>query len=48
MPMKCIDEWFVVKFLQIDTPVKRRPCFWQVVASVISAGLLLIGVKPRT
>src|SRR6185295_6203922 len=35
MPMKCIDEWFVVKFLQIDTPVKRRPCFWQVVASVI-------------
>ena len=35
MRMKCRDEWFVVKFLQIDTPVKRRPRFWQVVASVI-------------
>ena len=35
MHMKCSDEWFVVKFLQIDTPVKRPPRFWQVVASVI-------------
>jgi membrane fusion protein (multidrug efflux system) len=33
--MKCSDEWFVVKFCPIDGPVKRRPRFWQVVASVI-------------
>src|SRR5258706_1247227 len=35
MRMKCRDEWFVFKFPQIDTPVKRRPRFWQVIASVI-------------
>ena len=35
MRMKCSDEWFVVKFCPIDGPVKRRPRFWQVVASVI-------------
>ena len=35
MRMKCSDEWFVVKFCPIDRPVKRRPRFWQVVASVI-------------
>lgn len=35
MRMKCSDEWFVVKFCPIDGPVKRRPPFWQVVASVI-------------
>jgi len=35
MRMKCSDEWFVFKFLQIDTPVKRRPRFCQVVATVI-------------
>ena len=35
MCMKCSDEWFVVKFCPIDRPVKRRPRFWQVIASVI-------------
>jgi hypothetical protein len=35
MRMKCSDEWFVVKFCPIDRPVKRRPPFWQVIASVI-------------
>ena len=35
MRMKCSDEWFVVKFCPIDRPVKRRPRFWQVIASVI-------------
>ena len=35
MRMKCSDEWFVVKFCPIDGPVKRRPRFWQVVASVM-------------
>ena len=35
MRNKCSDEWFVVKFCPIDRPVKRRPRFWQVVASVI-------------
>ena len=35
MRMKCSDEWFVFKFRPIDTPVKRRPRFWQVIASVI-------------
>ena len=35
MRMKCSDEWFVVKFCPIDRPVKRRPRFWQVVASMI-------------
>ena len=35
MRMKCSDEWFVFKFLQIDTPVKRRRSVWWVIASVI-------------
>ena len=35
MRMKRSDEWFVVKFCPIDRPVKRRPPFWQVIASVI-------------
>jgi membrane fusion protein (multidrug efflux system) len=35
MRMKCNDEWFVFKFPQIATPVKHRPRFWQVIASVI-------------
>ncbi len=35
MRNKCSDEWFVVKFCPIDRPVKRRPRFWQVVASVM-------------
>jgi membrane fusion protein, multidrug efflux system len=35
MRMKCSDEWFVFKFPQIGTPVKRRPRFWRVITSVI-------------
>src|SRR5437762_6854139 len=35
MRMKCSDEWFVFKFLQKDTPVKRRRSVWWVIASVI-------------
>jgi membrane fusion protein (multidrug efflux system) len=35
MRMKCSDEWFVFKFPQIGTPVKRWPSFWRVIASVI-------------
>ena len=35
MRMKCSDEWFVVKFCPIATPVKHRRRFWQVIASVI-------------
>jgi len=35
MRMKCSDEWFVYKFPQIDTLVKRRPSIWRVIASVI-------------
>lgn len=35
MRMKCSDEWFVFKFPQIDTPVKRRSSVWRVIASVI-------------
>ena len=35
MRMKCSDEWFVVKFCPIDGPVKRRPSFRQIIASVI-------------
>jgi len=35
MRMKSSDEWFVFKFPQIDTPVKRRPSVWRVIASVL-------------
>src|SRR6266540_3868478 len=35
MRMKRNDEWFVFKFPQIDTSVKRRPLFWQVITTVI-------------
>jgi membrane fusion protein (multidrug efflux system) len=35
MRMKCSGEWSVFKFPQIDTPVKRRPRFWQLIAIVI-------------
>jgi len=35
MRNKCSSQWFVVKFCSIDTPVKRRPGFCQVVATVI-------------
>jgi len=35
MRMKSSDEWFVFKFPQIDTAVKRRPSVWRVIASVL-------------
>ena len=47
MRMKCSDEWFVVKFPQIDTPVKRRPRFWQVIASVILLSSLGCGKSEQ-
>ena len=47
MRMKCSDEWFVFKFPQIDTPVKRRPRFWQVIASVILLSSLGCGKSEQ-
>ena len=47
MPTKCRDEWFVFRFLQIDTPVKRRPRFWQVIASVILLSSLGCGKSEQ-
>lgn len=47
MPMKCRDEWFVFRFLQIDSPVKRLPRFWQVIASVILLGSLGCGKSEQ-
>jgi len=38
MRMKCSDKWFVFKFPQINTPVKRRSSVWQVIATVILLG----------
>jgi len=38
MRMKCSDKWFVLKFPQINTPVKRRSSVWQVIATVILLG----------
>ncbi len=45
--MKCSDELFVFKFSQIDTPVKRRPRFWQVLASVILLSSLGCGKSEQ-
>lgn len=47
MRMKCSDELFVFKFPQIDTPVKRRPRFWQVIASVILLSSLGCGKSEQ-
>jgi membrane fusion protein (multidrug efflux system) len=47
MRMKCSDEWFVFKFPQIDTPVKRRPRFWQLIASVILLSSLGCGKSEQ-
>src|SRR6266576_1708804 len=47
MRMKCSDEWLVFKFPQIDTPVKRRPRFWQVIASVILLSSLGCGKSEQ-
>src|SRR5438309_51785 len=47
MRMKCSDEWFVFKFPQIDTPVKRGPTVWQVIASVILLSSLGCGKSEQ-
>ena len=47
MRMKCSDEWCVFKFPQIDTPVKRRPRFWQIIASVILLSSLGCGKSEQ-
>jgi hypothetical protein len=47
MRMKCSDKWFVFKFPQIDTPVKRRPRFWQLIASVILLSSLGCGKSEQ-
>ena len=47
MRIKCSDEWFVFKFPQIDTPVKRRPTVWQVIASVILLSSLGCGKSEQ-
>ncbi len=48
MRMKCSDEWFVFKFPQIDTPVKRRPRFWQLIAIVILLSSLGCGKSEQS
>jgi RND family efflux transporter MFP subunit len=47
MRMKCSDEWFVFKFPQIDSPVKRRPSVWQVIAGVILLSLIGCGKSEQ-
>jgi membrane fusion protein (multidrug efflux system) len=47
MRMKCSDEWFVFKFPQIDTPVKRRSSVWPVIASVILLSSLGCGKSEQ-
>jgi membrane fusion protein (multidrug efflux system) len=50
MRMKCSDEWFVFKFPQIDTPVKRRSTVWPIIAIVILLGSIGCGKseQPQT
>jgi membrane fusion protein, multidrug efflux system len=47
MRMKCSDEWFVFKFPQIDTPVKRRSTVWPVIAIVILLGSIGCGKSEQ-
>jgi membrane fusion protein, multidrug efflux system len=47
MRMKCSDEWFVFKFPQIDTPVKRRRSVSRVIASVILLSSLGCGKSEQ-
>ena len=47
MRMKCSDEWFVFRFSQIDTPAKRRPSGWQLIASVILLSSLGCGKSEQ-
>ena len=47
MRMKCSDEWFVFKFPQIDTPVKRRSSIWQVIAIVILLSSVACGKSEQ-
>jgi membrane fusion protein (multidrug efflux system) len=47
MRMKCSDEWFVFKFPQMDTPVKRRSTVWPVIAGVILLSLISCGKSEQ-
>jgi membrane fusion protein (multidrug efflux system) len=47
MRMKCSDEWFVFKFPQIDTPVKRRSTVWPIIAIVILLGSIGCGKSEQ-
>jgi membrane fusion protein, multidrug efflux system len=47
MRMKCSDEWFVFKFPQIDTPVKRRSTVCPVIAIVILLGSIGCGKSEQ-
>ena len=47
MRMKCSDKWFVFKFPQINTPVKRRSSVWQVIATVILLGSVGCGKSDQ-
>ncbi len=47
MHMQCSDEWFGFKLYQIVTPVKHRPHFWQVIASVILLSSLGCGKSEQ-
>ena len=47
MRMKCSDKWFVFKFSQINTPVKRRSSVWQVIATVILLGSVGCGKSEQ-
>src|SRR5438552_12692971 len=47
MRMKCSDKWFVFKFPQINTPVKRCSSVWQVIATVILLGSVGCGKSDQ-
>ena len=47
MRMKCSDEWFVFKFPQIDTPVKRRSTVRLVIAGVLLLSLIGCGKSEQ-
>jgi len=47
MRMKCSDEWFVFKFSQIDTLVKRRRSVWRVIAIVLLLSSLGCGKSEQ-
>src|SRR5438128_6387357 len=47
MRMKCSDKWFVFKFSQIDTLVKRRRSVWRVIAIVLLLSSLGCGKSEQ-